>query len=267
MNLNAITKAEQRAARKLNRKQGKSNLTQSDLLSTKLQLKQISPKTANQEHMFREFTNGQQLVVHGYPGTGKSFLSLYLALREIQDFKSYSKIMIIRSAVPSRDMGFLPGSIKEKTKVYEAPYVAICKELYGRDDAYDILTKNGIIEFNTTSFLRGQTFSDTIVIMEEAQSATEHELSTVISRMGHNSRIILNGDLGQNDLIYKRNEVSGFLDIMNIMRKMKSVSFVDFGVDDIVRSGFVREFIIAKYGSGKRKYDEILVPNRESVEH
>jgi phosphate starvation-inducible protein PhoH len=268
MNLNSITKAEQRANRKLNRKQGKQNLTQSDLLSTKLQLKQISPKTTNQEYVFREFTNGQNLVIHGFPGTGKSFLSLYLALREIQDFKTFSKVMIIRSAVPSRDMGFLPGSIKEKTKVYEAPYVAICKELYGRDDAYDILTKNGIIEFNTTSFLRGQTFSDTIVILEECQNATEQELSTVISRMGHNSRIILNGDLGQNDLIYKRNEVSGLLETMNIMRKMPSVSFIDFGVDDIVRSGFVKEYIVAKYGTEKRHYNNIPIPynfsNRES---
>lgn len=181
-----------------------------------------------------------------------TFVALYLALSEIEHYKSHSKVIIVRSAVPSRDIGYLPGSIKEKTRIYESPYESLCTELYGRKDAYEKLVRDGVIEFHVTSYLRGQTFEDAIVIFDEAQSCTFHEIYTVLSRLGNNSRVILCGDLGQNDLIYKRNEYSGLIETLSILRKMPSVSFVEFGVDDIVRSGFVRELIIAKYGDSSK---------------
>ena len=137
-----------------------------------LELKTILPKTKNQEQIFKDFTNGKNLLIHGLPGTGKSFVSLYLALHEVQSYKEYKSVTIIRSVVPSRDMGFLPGNIKEKSKVYEAPYQSICNELFGRGDAYEILKNKGLIQFETSSFLRGVTFDDTIVIVDECQNMT-----------------------------------------------------------------------------------------------
>ena len=130
-----------------------------------LSLKKVTPKTKNQEIVFRDFSNGKNLLIHGLPGTGKSFVSLYLALSEIEEFKTYHNVTIIRSVVPSRDMGFLPGNIKEKSKIYELPYQAICNELYGRGDAYEILKSKGLIDFQTSSFLRGLTLDHSIIIV------------------------------------------------------------------------------------------------------
>ena len=206
-----------------------------------LKLREISPKTTNQERVFKDFTNGKNLLIHGLPGTGKSFISLYLALREIEQFKSYQNITIIRSVVPSRDMGFLPGSIIEKSRIYEMPYEAICIELYGRGDAYGILKNKNIIDFQTSSFLRG--------IM------TYQELSTIITRVGSNSKIIFCGDYRQTDLKYD-NERSGVLYFMKILGTMnKYFSCIEFDEEDIVRSGLVKDFIIKK---SRFDYDSFL---------
>lgn len=209
-------------------------------------LKEIDPITKNQEVVFRDFMNGKNLLIHGLPGTGKSFISLYLALSEIENFKSYQNITIIRSVVPSRDMGFLPGSIKEKSKIYELPYQAICNELYGRGDAYEVLKNKGIIDFQTSSFLRGLTIDNSIVIVDECQNMTFQELSTIITRTGNNAKIIFCGDYRQTDLKYN-DEKSGIFSFMDILRNMtKYFSCVEFQIEDIVRSGLVKDFIIKK---------------------
>ena len=211
-----------------------------------LNLKAIKPITQNQKLAFQQWKAGQNLLLHGLAGTGKSFISLYLALKEIYNTQSYyKKILIVRSVVPTRDMGFLPGSIKEKTKVFELPYQGICTDLFGRGDAYELLKTKHIIDFTTTSFIRGNTFHDTIVIVDEVNNLTFHELDSVITRLGDNCRMMLCGDYRQSDLIY-HNDRNGLITFIDVLDKMNGFSHVEFEVDDIVRSGLVKEYIIAK---------------------
>lgn len=222
-----------------------------DQTKNNLQIKVISPITENQETIFRDFYNGKNLLIHGLPGTGKSFVSLFLALHEIERYKEYTNVTIIRSVVPSRDMGFLPGSIKEKSKIYELPYQAICAELYGRGDAYEVLKNKGLIDFQTSSFLRGLTMDNQIIIVDECQNMTFQELSTIITRTGQNARIIFCGDYRQTDLKFDR-EKAGIFEFMAILRRMnKYFTCVEFNEEDIVRSGLVKDFIIKK-----TEYDE-----------
>lgn len=210
------------------------------------QLKKISPLTENQRRTFRAWEQGKNLLLHGFAGTGKTFLSLYLGLREVlSDDSPYHHVIIIRSAVPSRDMGFMPGNDREKMRYYEDPYVEICKELFGRGDAYEVLKEKGIIKFATTSYLRGITFNDSIVIVDECQNNNFGELNTVVTRLGDMTRMIIAGDYRQTDL-NKRNDESGLKNFMRIIERMKSFMDIDFQIQDIVRSGLVREFIIAK---------------------
>ena len=211
-----------------------------------LLLKSIKPITHTQEICFRDFSLGKNLLLHGLPGTGKSFISLYLSFQEIQQFGTYDKISIIRSVVPSRDMGFLPGSIKEKSRIYEMPYQSICTELFGRGDAYEMMKTKNILEFQTSSFLRGITIDNAIVIVDECQNMAYHELSTIITRMGNNSRIIFCGDFRQSDLKFK-DERQGIFDFMKILKSMQNYfTCVEFLEDDIVRSGLVKEFILKR---------------------
>ena len=213
-----------------------------------LEIRYINPKTENQCKAFDYYEDGLNLSLLGYPGTGKSFISLYLALAEVEknDSNSPNSVTIIRSVVPARDIGFLPGNEKEKSKVYEAPYVAICHELYGRGDAYEILKQKGIVKFETTSFLRSVTMDNTIVIVDECQNLNAGELHTVITRIGGCSKIIFCGDFAQNDLIFKRGETSGLGSFQKILDKMKSFARIDFQAEDIVRSGLVKEYILTK---------------------
>lgn len=207
---------------------------------------EIEPLTDNQEKVFDDWDDGYQIIMTGYAGTGKSFLSLYLALSEIENPKNpYQQIIIIRSDVATRRMGFLPGDVHEKAAVYEEPYESMVNEIYGRADAYDILKKKRIIDFKTTSYLRGITYNNSIIIVDEIQNMTDSELNTILTRFGNDTRFILCGDFRQTDLNVKQ-EKSGFYDIINILKNIKSVKMTDFGIDDIVRSGFVRDYIIER---------------------
>ncbi len=212
------------------------------------ELKHIQPITDNQVITFNAFEEGDNLFLHGCAGTGKTFISIYLALKEIQNGRSRRrKLIIIRTAQSSKDIGFLPGTEKQKLEVYEAPYKAICAELYHRDDAYDILKQKGIIEFHSTSYLRGTTINDAIILVDEVQNQRYVELRTVLTRTGDHSRIILCGDTKQDDLTSDRyKEASGLKDMMKVFNFMGSMTTVQFEIDDIVRSGFVRDFIIAE---------------------
>jgi phosphate starvation-inducible protein PhoH len=204
-------------------------------------LRNIVPLTTNQHRTFDFYENGKNLVLHGYAGTGKTFISLFLALNEILTPGSrYDKIIIVRSVVPSRDIGFLPGSIKDKIRVYEEPYSEIVDDLFGRSE-YDAMKLRGIIQFTTTSFLRGLTFNNAIVIVDEAQNLEFHELYTTITRLGDHSRLLMIGDFRQTDL---QKGKTALMPIISILKSMSSVSFVEFEKEDIVRSDFVREFII-----------------------
>lgn len=207
--------------------------------------KNIQPLTKNQELTFSEYPT-KNLILEGYAGTGKTFVSLYLALDEVLSGRSvYDNVIIIRSVVASRDMGFLPGSMKEKVEVYEAPYESICAKLFERGDAYQALKNRGTIQFTTTSFLRGLTFENSIVIVDEMQNMSFHELDTIMTRLGDNSKILFCGDFLQTDLA---NEVEkkGLKRFIDIVSEMRSFSTIIFRREDIVRSGIVKEYIIEK---------------------
>mgnify|MGYP001065828923 FL=1 len=208
-----------------------------------LELRSIQPITENQRKVFEHYKNDMNLVLHGSAGTGKTFVALYLALKEVLDpSNEKNRVYIIRSATQSKDMGFMPGNLKQKMAEYENPYRSACRELFGRGDAYDILKQKGIIEFCSTSFLRGETFADAVVIVDEIQNAEFREIHTVMTRIGDNSRIILSGDIKQNDL-YKKNEVSGLPKAFELIRRMDDCfAVVEFTIDDIVRSGLVKRW-------------------------
>ncbi len=194
------------------------------------------------------YTQGKQLMLTGMAGTGKSFLALYLAFRDLVEGRINS-INIIRSTVPSRDMGFLPGTLKEKLAAYEDPYQQIVNELFGRDDAWFILCKKGYLNMMSTSYLRGVTYKNVAMIVDEVQNCTLQELDTVITRVGSGCRVMLCGDIKQNDLLTGKNQ-SGLPLFEKIISQMPEFECVTFGVDDIVRSGLVRSYLMSKYKLG-----------------
>lgn len=210
----------------------------------------ITPMTFAQRQVFESYNQGYNLMLHGCAGTGKTFISAYLAIRDIMDkVDGKTQLHIIRSVVPTRDMGFLPGSLTEKAKAYEAPYIPIFGDLFGRGDAYDILKKKTKVNFETTSFIRGLTFDDSIIIVDEAQNLTFHELDSVITRIGDNSRIIFCGDFTQSDFKWK-DEQQGIVEFMKIVSRMKSFDSVEFQRQDIVRSDLVKDYICTKLDLG-----------------
>jgi phosphate starvation-inducible protein PhoH len=217
------------------------------LADNHLDLDDISPITDNQTTFFDNYKSDKSQVLLGYPGTGKTFMALYKAFEDITDSKSeYQRIVIVRSAVPTRDVGFLPGTLAEKGEVYELPYKSICTELFGRGDAYEILKKNRTIEFITTSFIRGLTLDRAIIIVDEFQNMTAHEADSVITRVGNYSKIILCGDILQRDLT--RGSERNIESLLNVLRGMENTfDFTEFTEDDIVRSGLVGDYIRTKH--------------------
>ena len=210
----------------------------------------IHPMTSNQTRVFEDFENGKHLFLHGVAGTGKTYISLYLAARELFDLgPRYKNLSIVRSVVPTRDIGFLPGSEEQKMEVYEAPYKSIFSDLFCRGDAYPLLKKKGAINFMTTSFIRGVTLNDTIVLVDECQNMNFHELDSIITRLGKNCRIIFCGDFRQSDFT-KTNDKDGILKFMEIMKNMPDIGFTEFIEHDIVRSCFVKSYILNKLQAG-----------------
>lgn len=209
-------------------------------------LLEYEPITVNQKLAFEAWEDDDNLVLAGTAGTGKTFIALYMALEEFLDPDSfYRRIVIIRSVVPTRDIGFLPGTAEEKKDMYNIPYKNICAELFGDAGAYNKLITARQIEFESTSFIRGSTFDDSIIIVDEMQNLTFHELDSVITRVGRNSKIIFCGDYKQSDFKYQ-DEKDGLFKFMAILEQMKNFSIVQFGWDDIVRSGIVRDYIMTK---------------------
>ena len=213
------------------------------------EVKEIHPLTENQGKVFKSYADGKNIICAGSAGTGKTFLLFYLCLQDLIYNQEYDKIIIFRSSVPTRNIGFLPGDEKEKMAAYESPYKSICSELFGRGDSYEILKKKEIIEFQSTSFVRGNTFDNCLIIVEEMQDMVLHELSTIITRCGKNTRIFFSGDFKQTDLDGRR-EISGFNDFVKIVNCMYSFDVIEFGLEDIVRSGLVKEYLVAKENLG-----------------
>lgn len=224
-------------------------------------LKRINPLTKNQKTLFEKYNecSDSSFFLHGSPGTGKSFMALYLSLCDILSEKTeFNKLIIIRSTVPSRDIGFLPGKQNDKISVYETPYYKLFDDMFKFNKSYENLKKREIVQFLPTSFLRGQTFDNSIILVDESQNFSFGELSTTISRCGNNSKMFICGDLFQNDLIRQRNENSGFSDIFNIVSMMNEFEIIRFTSDDIVRSGFVKSFIVAQEKYAKSLSDRTL---------
>lgn len=208
-------------------------------------LKRFQPLTDNQRNTFAAYEDGKHLLLTGTAGTGKSFLSLYLGMTDIMESKTHQKLIIVRSVVPSRDVGFLPGNNKEKAKVYEAPYYSIFSELFGRGDAYEYLKTKNIVEFMTTSFVRGITINDAVIVVDELQNMTPQELHSIFTRIGKNCRVIFAGDIKQTDL-NPRKEESGFRDFFKVINRMADFASIEFTRDDIVRSSLVKQYIIVR---------------------
>jgi len=211
-------------------------------------LKTFDPLTDNQKKFFDLYKKQEYFVaLHGVAGTGKTFIALYKALEEVLEKDNpFSKIIIVRSAVQSRDIGHLPGDIDEKMEIYRQPYVQICDTLFGRKDAYQRLEEQGHIEFISTSFIRGMSFDDAIIIVDEMQNLTFEEIDTVMTRVGYRSKIIWCGDYRQTDLNKRKNDVSGILKFLDIAMHMKAFSKIEFTINDIVRSSLVKDYILAK---------------------
>lgn len=209
-------------------------------------LKNIKPKTEAQEELFHAWFNGKHLCASGSAGTGKTFLAFYLALNEVFQQRA-NRIIIIRSAVATREVGFLPGTIEEKTMMYELPYHDICHELVGRYSTYQDMKDAGVIEFMTTSFVRGLTWDNAVVIVDETQNMTFHEINSIMTRIGENTRIIMTGDTKQTDLVEHKKHLGceGMSQALKVFKNLDSFALVHFSKHDIVRSEFVKSWIIA----------------------
>ena len=217
------------------------------IINTKFSMKRVQPKTKNQQNMFDSYYSGKMIAALGSAGSGKTFVAMYLALEEVLQNNDYKQVIIVRSAVQTREQGFMPGSLKEKEAYYETPYIDITNDLFDRGDAYQILKQKGQVKFMTSSFVRGLTFDNSIIIVDEAQNMNYQELSSIITRLGEGSKIIVCGDTKQDDLTNSKNrsDISGLVKFKSILDKMNSFDIITFTTDYIVRSGIVKEFIIA----------------------
>jgi predicted ribonuclease YlaK len=219
-------------------------------------MKKIEPLTENQETLFARYGLDQNLVAYGCAGTGKTFITLYNALRDVLNEKTqYEKIYIVRSLVATREIGFLPGDHEDKSSLYQIPYKNMVKYMFEMpDDAsfemlYGNLKTQGTISFWSTSFIRGTTLDNAIIIVDEFQNLNGHELDSIITRVGENSKIMFCGDATQTDLI-KTNEKNGIIDFMKVLRIMPSFDIIEFGIEDVCRSGLVKEYLTAKHQLG-----------------
>jgi predicted ribonuclease YlaK len=216
----------------------------------------IKPLTKNQERLFDAYRDGKSIIAHGYPGVGKSLLLFYKALEEVLDTNSpYNKVIIVRSTVATRDIGFLKGSVQDKIEQYELPYKQMMRTLFdlSSDEQYEMFYGNlkaqNIFEFVPTNFIRGTTFEDCVMIVDEFSNLTFHELDSIITRVGQNCKIHFCGDIEQSDFV-KASEKKGATCFLNILSEMESFERIDFDVDDIVRSTLVKEYIVAKHKLG-----------------
>lgn len=232
---------------RLTKKQRRAKERDSEnIVDQRVSMTALAPKTQRQKDLFEAYENGFNVLAIGSAGTGKTFVSLYLALKDVMAAGSnVERIVVIRSAVQTRDQGFMPGSLKEKMGYYEVPYIDIVNSLFDDRNAYQTMKMNGTIEFMSSSFVRGLTFDNAVIIVDEVQSMNSHEIQSVLTRVGDNTRVIMCGDTKQNDLMKSKYDQTGLPSIVRILRRMDSVKVVEFNIEDVVRSGFVKEFLVA----------------------
>jgi phosphate starvation-inducible PhoH-like protein len=212
-----------------------------------LSLRPVQPMTPTQSKVWESYDEGNNLLLTGSAGTGKSFVSMYLALDEVYNDHETERdrLVIVRSAVPTRDLGFLPGDDGEKLEVYLPPYIDMAAELFEHGGAFGLLRRTGKLEFKSTSFLRGGKIDRAVILVDEIQNMTFQELDTVITRVGPSSRIIFSGDFGQSDLLHAKDR-EGLAEFVRILDTMAEFDHVNFTVDDVVRSGLVKSYLVAK---------------------
>jgi phosphate starvation-inducible protein PhoH len=239
---------QRRLSRREKRRQERDSDHMLNILNTKFGMRQIKPLTPAQSELFDSYKKGYNLAAIGTAGTGKTMCATYLALQDVLEKGEYERIVIIRSAVQTREQGFVPGTLQQKEAIFEQPYIDIVNDLFGRGDAYQILKQKGVIRFTTSSNIRGLTFDNSVIIVDECQSMTYHELDTIITRVGEESKIVFCGDTRQDDLKQSRNraDISGLDAFLKVLSAISSFDVVKFGIEDIVRSGLVKEYIIAK---------------------
>jgi predicted ribonuclease YlaK len=207
---------------------------------------EIEPLTDNQQKAFKAYENENSLVLAGSAGTGKTFMALSLALEDVLDRETrYDKVVIVRSIVPTRDIGYLPGNEEEKKDAYTGPYRSACTELFQDPEAWEKLKAQGHIEFLSTSFIRGINIHNAVVIIDEMQNLTFHELDSVITRIGRNCKFVMCGDYYQSDFD-KEKDRTGILRFLEIIESLNNFIVIEFGWEDIVRSDFVRDYIMTK---------------------
>jgi len=209
-------------------------------------LNQIDPITKAQKESFEAWDDGEHLILTGTAGTGKTYIAMYLALESVLERSGcYDKVIVLRSAVPVREIGYLPGKLEEKTDIFQSPYKAISEELFHDKAVYNKLINSHQLQFETTSFIRGRTFDRCIIIVDEMQNLNFHELDSIMTRAGENCKLIFCGDHAQSDFT-NEGEKNGLAKFLNIMYRMKNFTTVQFGWDDIVRSDIVRDYIMTK---------------------
>lgn len=210
----------------------------------------VDPITEKQREVFSAWREGDHLALTGTAGTGKTFIALYLALEEVMDKSTpYDKVQIIRSVVPTREVGYLPGTLEDKLDAFTGPYRAICSELFDDMKAYEKLSHNRYIAFDSTSYIRGVTYDNCIIVVDEMQNLNFHELDSVITRIGQATKIILCGDYHQSDFKQEKDK-QGVNTFLQILDNMRHFSIISFGWEDIVRSDFVRDYIMTKEWMG-----------------
>lgn len=207
-------------------------------------LRTVRPLNEAQRQFFESYMQGNHVIGNGSAGTGKSYISLYLALSDILDPETgRDKIMLVRSAVQGREIGFTPGDVNEKMAPYESPYVDICADLFRKQNSYQDMKDAGKIQFMPTSFLRGNSWDNAVIVIDEIQNCNLQEIFTIMTRCGKNSKIIAIGDMVQNDLVHRNNDKSGMSVLLEIAKRMPEFDIITFTKNDIVRSAFVRAFI------------------------
>lgn len=236
-------------SKRITRKQRQNILSHDEYVTqSKLSLRELTPITETQEDLFGLYDKDISLAAIGTAGTGKTMCALYLGLNDVVNLHVYERVIIIRTAVQTRDQGFMPGTLDEKMSYYEGPYIDIVEDLFNRKGSYKSLKEKGKIVFMSSSFVRGLTFDNSVIIFDECQNANYEELRSIITRVGKNSKIIFCGDTKQDDLKAgkNKNDKSGLERFLDVLDEVKGFEVVEFSVDDVVRSGIVKAFIIAE---------------------
>jgi phosphate starvation-inducible PhoH-like protein len=176
----------------------------------------------------------------GVAGTGKSYIALSYAAEQLKA-KRISKIIITRPIVEAGEkIGYLPGELEEKIAPYFEPMISILNKRLGVSFV-EYLIKRGVIQAKPLAYLRGSTFEDAVVILDESQNTTPSTMQLFLTRIGENCKVIIDGDVRQSDI---KGE-SGLSDAMTRLKGINNIGVVTFGIDDVVRSGICRDIVIA----------------------